>query len=210
LTPLAVLIPVKSSGIKSRLSGILSRAERKEFARLLLLDVLGAFRQAGLLKFCHVVSADEGILALVANAGAHPIREQGDSGVNSAVNFGIRATGRPRSVLVVPSDLPLLGASDVEHLLALRSAGLDVVIAPSLAFDGTNALAFSGTSGFPLSYDNDSFWNHTAAVARRGLSLGVCSNRGVMFDVDSPDDFRMLAKARVNRPSAVFARRVLR
>lgn len=210
MTPLTVLIPVKSSGIKSRLSGILSEAERKEFARLLLLDVLGAFRQAGLLRFCHVVSADEGTLALVAHAGAHPIHEQGDSGVNSAVNLGIRTTGRPESVLVVPSDLPLLGASDVEHLLALRSAGLDVVIAPSLAFDGTNALAFSGALGFPLSYDNDSFWNHTAAVARRGLSLGVCSNRGVMFDVDSPDDFRMLAKARVNRPSAVFARRVLR
>lgn len=210
MTQLAVLIPVKSSDRKSRLSGLLSESERGEFTELLLTDVLGVVRRAGLIRACHVVSSDERTWGLAERLGARVIEEPGDMGVNSAVTRGIRRAGRPDVVLVLPSDLPLLGASEVKHLLALKASGLGVVLAPSLGFDGTNALMFSTASALSLSYDNDSFWNHLAAASRGGHSVGVCTGRGVMFDVDSPEDFRALARTGVDRPSAAFARRALR
>ena len=209
MTPLAVIIPVKHSQLKSRLSSVLSRTQREEFATLLLLDVLGAFRSAGLIESCHVVSSDEKVLRLASRLGAGIVRESADAGVNAAVTAGVNEAGRHCDILVVPSDLPLLRAADIRRILALRSSGLDVVIAPSLAFNGTNALAFSASSHPALSYDDNSFWNHLRASARRGLSVAVCSERTIMFDVDSPSDLRALARSRSTGRAAVFARKVM-
>jgi len=204
-----VLIPVKSAGIKSRLAPILSDSQRREFALLLLADVLGAFRTAGLLGRCRVVSSDAMALKVAAGLGVSGIREKRDRGVNAAVRFGVRNSGNPDEVLVVPSDIPLLRGSDIMELLTLRRAGMDVVLAPSQSFDGTNALLFSSSSLLPLSYDNNSFWNHLKGAAKLGLSTAVSSERSLMFDVDSPTDFKVLARSRSRGGAARFARRVL-
>ncbi len=207
---IAIIIPVKSTRVKSRLSLVLTEAQRREFETLLLSDVLGVLKRAGLVAQVSVVSSDRGILRLAETAGARGVPEQGDRGVNAAVLSGMEAAAGAARVAVLPSDLPLLTSSQVRDLLALSSAGLDVAIAPSLGFDGTNALAFSPGSGPALSYDDNSFWNHLYDSARRGLSVGVCCERGLMFDVDSPADFDALATSASRRPSAEFARRVMR
>lgn len=207
MTSLAVLVPVKSSRVKSRLAGILSEYQRREFANLLLTDVLGALKEAGLLSVTHVISSDRAILRLAERLGAKGIPELQDSGVNSAVARGISEANR-ENVLVLPSDLPLLRRYEIQRVIELKSAGVDLVMAPSSAFDGTNALLFSPRNRFPLSYDNNSFWNHLAASARKSLSTAVCCQRGLMFDVDSPEDFHSLARSRSDRPSAVFARKI--
>ena len=209
MNSLAVLVPVKSSRVKSRLAGILSEAQRRQFANLLLTDVLEVLKGAGLLGVTHVVSSDRAMLRLAERLGAAGIPEQQDSGVNSAVTRGISAIHAPEYVLVLPSDLPLLGRSEIKEVIELKSAGVDVVIAPSSAFDGTNAFLFSPRTRFPLSYDDNSFWNHLAASARKRLSTAVCCQRGLMFDVDSPNDFQTLAQSRSDRPSAAFARRAV-
>ena len=208
MSSLAVLVPVKSSRVKSRLANVLSESLRREFANLLLSDVLGVLKEAGLIGVTHVISADKAVLGLAEGMGAIGVPELKDNGVNAAVRGGVAATRNAENVLVVPADLPLLRASEIKKVVALRSAGIDVVMAPSSAFDGTNALLFSPSSRFPLSYDNDSFWNHLAASARMGISTAVSCQRGLMFDVDSPEDFHSLAQSRSNRPSAAFARRV--
>ncbi len=210
MNPVAVIVPVKSAGRKSRLSGLLGKAEREEFARLLLADVLHALRGAGMLESCYVVSPDAEMLSLAAGCGAQNVTEPGDEGVNSAVARGLRAVRGPSSVLVLPSDLPLLEAPELRRLLGAGPPAVGAVIAPSRGFDGTNALLFSLASPLPLSYDDNSFWNHLAGAARRGLSVRVCTEPGLMFDVDSAEDFSALARSDSARPSARFARRVLR
>jgi 2-phospho-L-lactate guanylyltransferase len=175
-----------------------------------LSDVLDALKKAGMAENCYVVSPDRQVLSLASRLGAKRIPEPRDNGVNSAVVRGMREASGFEDIMVVPSDLPLLKASDVRHLLTLRSRGPRTVIAPSLAFDGTNAYLFSRIDPITLSYDNDSFWRHLSDVAKKGLSVAVSSLPGVMFDVDSPEDFRMLARAQVNTPSAAFAREALR
>ncbi len=208
MIPLAVLIPVKSLGTKSRLAGVLTKRERREFSEILIAEVLGALRSAGLLRRTYIVSSDVRALELAAEEGVGAIKEDADKGVNAAVLLGIRKLN-PGTVLVLPSDLPLLQGAEVRRMLRLKS-GLDVSIAPSMGFDGTNALAFSTKRSPDLSYDDDSFWNHIESCGRKGLSVGVASELGIMFDVDSPEDFKKLARTRFGRQSAAFARRVLK
>jgi 2-phospho-L-lactate/phosphoenolpyruvate guanylyltransferase len=210
LTPLSVIVPVKSARRKSRLSGLLTEHEREEFARLLLVDVLQALRRAHLLSSCQVVSPDREMLKVAEDEGSLTLKESRDMGVNAAVAAGLRTARRNSDVLVIPSDLPLLKPSTLKHLLEIRSQGVDVVIAPSLAFDGTNALLFNSSRRFPLSYDDNSFWNHLAGASGRGLSAAVCTDWKLAFDVDSPDDFRALAGSRSGGRASEFARRVLR
>jgi 2-phospho-L-lactate guanylyltransferase len=200
---------VKSSEAKSRLSSVLSPVERQELESLLLSGVLRALRGAGLLWATHVISSDSGVLRLATRSGAGTVREARDEGVNAAVEAGVGALAHPLRVLVLPSDLPFLSASDLRHILAF-SEFLKVVIAPSASFNGTNALVFPPKAGLPLSYDNDSFWNHLRASGRKGLSVGIVSEPGLTFDLDSPEDLRKLARARVNTNAVAFARRAIR
>jgi 2-phospho-L-lactate guanylyltransferase len=209
MSSLAVLIPVKSSGGKSRLAPVLSRSERRELGLLLLSGVLRALGGAGLLAQTHVVTSDPEIMRLAAGSGALCVREAGDEGVNAAVEAGVRALNHPSRVLVLPSDLPFLGSPEIKHLTWL-SQRLEVVIAPSAPFDGTNALVFPPDSGLPLSYDRDSFWNHLRASGRKGFSVGVSSEPGLCFDLDSPEDLRTLARSKARSPAVQFARRVSR
>ena len=206
---MAVLIPVKSSDAKSRLSSVLPRTKRQELELLLLSGVIGALREAGLIAATHVVSSDSAVLRLATTSGAGTVREARDNGVNAAVETGVSSLGHPPKVLVLPCDLPLLRASHLRHILLL-SESMQVVIAPSASFNGTNALVFSPLTDLSLSYDNDSFWNHLRASGRMGLSVAVVSKPGLSFDLDSPEDLSKLAKVGGNSPAVLFARRSLR
>ena len=188
---------------------VLSLAGRSELERLMLSGVLGALSGAGLLEKTHVVTSDPRIIRLAASSGAGTIREHQDEGVNAAVLAGVRALDRPSRVMVLPSDLPLLRASDVRHLLWLGGL-LQVVVAPSATFSGTNALLFAPDAGPGLSYDRDSFWNHLRGCGRKGLSVGVASLPRLTFDLDSPADLLSLAASRARNPAAEFARRAIR
>lgn len=200
---------MKSAGKKSRLAGVLNEEERNELAVLLLAEVLREVKKARLLRLCRVVSPDRGILRIAKRAGARAVPEDRAAGFDAAVRKGLRGVRGHPDVLIIPADLPLLRAGELVHLLEARKEGFDAAIAPSRAFDGTDALLFSLSVPVPLSYDRDSFWNHLSGAARRGLSVRVCAEPGLTFDVDSPTDFAALARSDSKRPSAVFARRVL-
>ncbi len=200
-----VAVPYKAKGRKSRLSAILTAAGRRELADCMLLDVLDAISGAGMLDGCTVVSSDGDALSTAERAGAKGTAEKSDKGVNSAVEAAIKGLRPDEWVMVVPADLPELRPEDLRRALRLFSLGY-VVLAPSGGLDGTNLLVFP-SSGFCLSYDEDSFWGHVSEAARRGLRLAVISSRGLSSDVDSPEDLRRLARARINSRGAKFARK---
>lgn len=201
---------MKSRGAKSRLAPAVPPRVRGELNELLLENVLAAVRGAGLMGSCFVVSSDPGALEAASLAGASAVRETGDSGVNGAVEKGVRAAKGAKSALVVPCDLPLLTAEGVRHLASLWRGGLDVVISPSLAFDGTNAFLFPTGRGVPLSYDRDSFWNHLGSCAGEGLSVAVSAKEEIMLDLDTPADLERLARSGSGAPPAELARRFAR
>jgi 2-phospho-L-lactate guanylyltransferase len=196
--------------LKSRLSGVLTEGQRREFTRLLLSDLLSVISDSHLLGRTYVVSSDADIMRLANLRGAGVVREQVDRGVNAAVAEGTEGTGSPENVLVLPSDLPLIRVSEVLGLIALKSSGFEVVLTPSKGFNGTNAMLYSTGARIALSYDDNSFWNHLSSAAHNGLTTAVSCRPGLMFDVDTPEDFRELAGSESDRPSAGFARRHLR
>ena len=209
MTGLAVLIPFKATGAKSRLSPVLSTQSRRELAELMLLDVLDAFAAAGLLRRCFVVSSNGRALSLAEEAGATALEESSDRGVNSAVEWGMEKEAGAEEFMVVPSDLPLLRGSEIRDAYSFRAAGIDVVVSPSRRFDGTNLLLVSRSRPVSLSYDKNSFWNHIGAAAEAGRTLAVNSGMGFLFDVDTPADLVALASLRINRRSVAFARKAL-
>jgi 2-phospho-L-lactate guanylyltransferase len=206
---LAVIVPVKSAG-KSRLSTVLSEAERGAFARTLFRGLMKTLARAGLVGSCLVVSSDRGVLSMASEFGARPVQEPGDHGVNAAVQRGMGEADWAKEFLILPSDLPTLSGSDLAEILRLRRAGLRILISPSVAFDGTNALLFPKELPLALSYDSNSFWNHLANASRLGVPIGVCAREGIMFDVDSPDDLRRLAGSGSRSEASVLARGALR
>jgi 2-phospho-L-lactate guanylyltransferase len=205
----AVLIPCKADRKKSRLLGVLGSKQRRRLAELMLFDMLGAFRKAELLSRCYVVTSDRRFLALARRHGARTIVESRDEGVNAAIGTGVRALGRDRDFMVVPTDLPLLAPKEIRDALALKRS-FDCVISPSHSFDGTNLFIFSGKVAPPLSYDSDSFWNHVSGAARKDLSLAVFGGKGVLFDVDTSEDLRALSRTKRRILSAEFAREALK
>ena len=200
----AILIPFKANHRKSRLSKVLNLYQRRRLAELMLMDVLHAFHKARLLPNCHVVSSDGQVLALVRRLGGQTIAETKDNGVNSAVNAGVRELGEGQDFMVVPADLPLLSKDEIVNALALKTS-LGCVISPSHSFDGTNMLIFPGETPPALSYDSDSFWNHIRWAAESRLSLAVYCGKGVLSDIDTPEDLRLLSRVGRRIPSVEFA-----
>ncbi|HEV2137252.1 MAG TPA: 2-phospho-L-lactate guanylyltransferase [Nitrososphaerales archaeon] len=205
---LVILIPVKSRGAKSRLSKQLTYSQRRQVTLLMLKDLLDVVKSSDLTKACYVVSPDDEVLSIAERSGAGIIREETDRGVNAAVARGMRDT-ESEDLMVIPSDLPFLVSSDLRRLRSLKSSGLKVVMSPSMGFDGTNALLFSRKTPIPLSYDNNSFWTHLESAGSASLSVGIYSGPGVMFDVDTPEDFIALGRSKVKRRSVSFAKEVL-
>jgi len=182
--------------------------QRRRLTDLMLLEVLEAFREAGLLPRCYVVSSDRLALAFARRVGALAIEEPRDRGVNAAVLTGVRALGSIANFMVVPSDLPTLTAEEIKMAIDMKRT-FDCVLTPSHSLDGTNLLLFSQRAMPALSYDSDSFWSHICGAGRKALTLAIYCGVGIMFDVDTPEDLRTLSVSRRRTPSAVFAKEVL-
>ena len=174
----------------------------------MLLDELATFKRAGMASKCFVISSDLDALREAEELGANGIPEHRDMGVNSAVSYGRDQLGDKDEFMIVPADLPLVRTQEIAAALSLGEL-FDCVISPSRSFNGTNLLIFSRRKAVGLSYDSNSFWNHIKEIAKRGLSLAVYTGAGVLFDVDTVDDLRELARAPINRRSVQFAERAL-
>jgi 2-phospho-L-lactate guanylyltransferase len=174
----------------------------------MLLDVLDAIGKAGMLRRCFVISSSRSTRRLARGAGARAVEEASDSGVNSAIEAGMTDVDT-EDLMVVPSDLPLLKAAEIKKALHLRSAGAEVVIAPSMDFDGTNLLLITKSKPLALSFDRDSFWNHLEAAARKRYKVAVYSARGVRFDIDTVPHVRGLAKEKSPGRAVALARELV-
>jgi len=203
-----ILVPFKGERHKSRLSSVLGAEKRTKLAYLLLDGVLRSVAKAGLRSRCYVVSADPKAGTRAHRLGVQFVREPSASGVNGAVRLGVERLKGRETFVVIPSDLGLLSSSDIKRAIGFcREAS--VVIAPSSSFNGTNLLLFPKRMAPLLSYDDNSFWNHLAAAAKLGLRTVVLTQRGLVFDVDTPADAEELVRLRVNTAAARFLRKSL-
>jgi 2-phospho-L-lactate/phosphoenolpyruvate guanylyltransferase len=172
LPPVAV-IPLKGlDHAKSRLGGVLSRAERADLALQLLAGVIGACREAEL-AVC-VVSPDPYARAEAARLGAETL-DDGGVDLTGAVRLGLERHAQAEAVVAIAADLPFVTADDVRELLDLARP---LAVAP--APDGTtNAVAARPPSALRPSYGPGS--------ASRHGGLHVHLPR-LAQDLDTPED----------------------
>ncbi len=116
----AALIPAKGfTHAKQRLSPLLGAAERRMLAEVMLRDVLRQALLARGLEATFVVTGDARISEIASSLGAKLIQEEEERGETEAVVFALAELKQKgiQAVLVIPADIPLVCASDIELLL---------------------------------------------------------------------------------------------
>ncbi len=184
-----VIIPVKHlNKAKSSLTTALALAQRRELVLCMLADVLNAVRNSSSIADTVIVSPDEEVLDFARSNDVIGIFEPGIE-LNKALKLAIEhaITRGASSTLVLPSDIPLLKAVDVENIIAMASLPQDVVIAPSKD-NGTNALFLRPPGVMGLRFGGESFPTHLAEARRVGVRPRVYRSINVATDVDDTAD----------------------
>jgi len=197
----SALIPAKGfANAKQRLSALLSEPQRALLAEMMLRDVLRETLSARGLESTYVVTGDARVRHIAFSLGAQVIVEKQEKGETEAVMFALEEMKRRgiQAVLVIPGDIPLLRARDIELVLEQASshdgASPFALLVPSHDRMGTNALVLSPPDVIPLRFGYDSFSYHLSQVAAQGLPLRVFENERVALDIDEPRDLeRFLA-----------------
>lgn len=206
------IIPVKPLRYgKSRLSHILTPDERAELTSNMLRRTLKVLNEVADVFRCLVISRDPAALKIGRQFGAYTYGEGDKQDLNVALTRGahIAAAQEATGVLVIPADLPLITADDVEMMLAgvappiAPSRARDytngslgfhqpraVTICPDRSEDGTNALYVSPPIGFDFKYGEGSFQRHLREAERLGMEARIVHAPGLKFDLDTEEDLR--------------------
>jgi 2-phospho-L-lactate/phosphoenolpyruvate guanylyltransferase len=201
------LVPVKDlTQAKVRLSPLLSPAERHALAAAMLDDVLAALRQASTVERIALVTTDPHALSLAARWGFEMVDEGSGRGETGAVELAVKVC-RERgasSLAVIPGDIPLLTAADVDCVMQ-NGTQYDVVIVPSWDSRGTNAILLRPPDALQLRFGSWSFFPHVKQAKHKGLSYKVVRLPRVALDVDTPEDLsRLMPQAMGTRSYAVL------
>lgn len=193
----SALIPAKGfSHAKQRLSPLLGASERGMLAEAMLRDVLSRVVSTRSLDATFVVTGDAKVSEITSSLGARLIREQEETGETDAVTFALMEMKQRgiRSALIIPADIPLVRAEDIELLVEqVSEAGLSspfALLVPSHDRMGTNALLLSPPDVIQLRFGYDSFSYHLSQVAARGLPVRVLENERIALDIDQPQDLK--------------------
>lgn len=188
-------LPVRSfSDGKQRLRSVLAMGQRAALIKHVVGGVLQALAQSSLIQARLVISGDDAVLAWAEEHGAVPVHEAAP-GLNVALTTaaGWAKAHSATALLTVLPDLPLLTASDVQHLIQQFTSGT-VVVAPDRHGTGTNALLVPLPAPFPFQFGPDSFARHQASARAVGLRWQRITTPGWAYDLDTPADLAALPR----------------
>lgn len=189
-----IVVPVKRfSDAKSRLSPLLTDAERESLAQAMLHDVLGAICGARLVDGFVVVSHEVRARYAAERAGGLFLEESG-TGLSGAIRQAAAWLGEHgrRAMLMVPGDVPLVRAAEIDTLIERHQGTPAVTVVPDREGDGTNALAVSPTDAIPFAFGRGSYRQHLAHAIEAGIEPTTLRLDGLALDVDNPLDLRAL------------------
>jgi 2-phospho-L-lactate guanylyltransferase len=189
------IVPVKPLRRgKSRLAGVLSEEERTFLNFSMLGHTLKILSEVPEIEQTLVISRDPSALALAREYNARTVNESGAPHLNSALR---RATVVAKiyattGVIILPADLPLLNASDVQTLLEHAKKPPVVVITPDRHMDGTNALLVSPAGFIDYAFGPGSFQRHCERAQQAGARLEIVELPSLGLDLDLPEDLDLL------------------
>ena len=204
-----ILIPVKNlSQAKQRLAGVLDQRSRTELAQAMLHDVAAAIATWTHRPACALVTSDEFAVEIARNYDFEIIADPANPGETGAIEMATR-TCIERGIdftLVIPADIPLIQASELEQIMAQAPAEGSLLV-PAADARGTNGAYRRPTDLFPLRFGNDSFKPHFAAAQAAGKLCVVLQLPGIGLDVDNPADLQQLVARPGNTLSQTLIRR---
>jgi 2-phospho-L-lactate guanylyltransferase len=205
-----ILVPVKNlSNAKQRLASAFDQSTRTVLAHAMLEDVLRAVSQYGGDDVA-VVTSDVFAIGLAATHGFEIIRDETNRSETDAIEMATLVVEQRgiESTLVVPGDIPLIEAADVQ-MICERAPARGSLLVPSSDKRGTNAALRRPAGLFPLRFGNDSFVPHLAAAKATGDPCLVLELPRIALDIDNLEDLHLLANAAGERRSQVLARELL-
>ena len=207
-----ILVPVKNlSAAKQRLAAVLDQPSRTALAQAMLYDVLTTLHRWTSRPPIAVVTSDPYALELVREYGFEVIPDPDNPGETGAIELATRLCVERGvdSTLVIPADIPLIQAWELEEILKHAPTEGSVLV-PAADGRGTNAAFRRPANLFPLRFGNDSFKPHHAAAQATGKPCVVLNLPGIAVDVDNPEDLQQLAalpgETRAQRLAREFAR----
>jgi len=193
------IVPVKPfQHAKSRLATVLPPIEREATSKGLLAQTLNIIRQVTHIDQTLVISRDPNALALARTYKARTVNETGAPDLNAALRSAVEValSFRVNAVLILPTDLPLLTATDVEQILEPPGDEPAIVIAPDRHETGTNALFLRPPNVMALAFGVNSFQQHMTNAAAAGVTARVCGAPHFALDLDTPEDWAQYQQLR--------------
>jgi 2-phospho-L-lactate/phosphoenolpyruvate guanylyltransferase len=202
-----ILIPVKNlSAAKQRLAAVLDQPARTELAQTMLHDVVAAIAAWPSHPPCALVTSDPFAIKLAQQYDFEIIPDPANPGETGAIEMAteICAARGLASTLVIPADIPLIQAIELEQILTQAPAEGSVLV-PAADGRGTNAAFRRPANLFPLRFGNDSFKPHLAAAKATGKPCIVLQLQSIGLDVDNPADLHPL----ISRPGETHTQQLL-
>ena len=187
---IAAIIPFKNSmRAKGRLAPLLQGSERAGLVHAMLRDVLDALAGARHIEQTFIVAENDEVADAAAAGGATIIREIANRGYNAAVTTAVKslADDSEASVVILPSDIPMVTAAELEAL-ARPAAGKLVRAAPARDGVGTNGLFLSPATVMESRFGRNSARRHRQASLAAGVAYDELRRPGLEFDIDLPAD----------------------
>jgi 2-phospho-L-lactate guanylyltransferase len=138
-----------------------------------------------------LITGDPNAAALAQAVGVRVIEDLEDSGMVPALTKAARQlAGEGRDgMLVVPADVPLVTAADIETLASMHRAAPSVTLVPAYGDGGTNALCCSPPAVMRLYFaEGDSFRKHQDEARASGIAPQILRLERIEQDIDRPAD----------------------
>jgi 2-phospho-L-lactate/phosphoenolpyruvate guanylyltransferase len=207
-----ILVPVKNlSSAKQRLAAVLDQPSRTALAQAMLDDVLAALHGWKDRPQVAVVTSDPYAVELARNYEFEVIPDPENPGETLAIEMATRMCVErgAESTLVIPADIPLIQAQELEEILKHAPVEGSVLV-PAADGRGTNAAYRRPANLFPLRFGNDSFKPHRASAQATGKPCVVLNLPSIAVDVDNPTDLQQLislpGETRAQRRAREFVR----
>jgi 2-phospho-L-lactate/phosphoenolpyruvate guanylyltransferase len=203
-----ILIPVKSlAHAKQRLASVLDQPTRTQLAQAMLFDVLETLGTWASRPEVSIVTSDPFAIELARRFEFQIIPDNANRSETDAIEMATKfcESRGVDNTLVLPGDIPLISAVELEKILQAAPAEGSVLV-PAADGRGTNAAWRCPAGLFPLRFGNDSFKPHLTAARATQKPCVVLSLPSIALDIDTPSDLRQLAEA----PGETRAQRLAR
>lgn len=179
------IIPVTTfKNAKTRLSPFLSEEEREKLLKAMLHDVTDTLKKY--VDKVFIISRDEDILSYAESLNVNTILENENSNLNKALTQAMKlCKGKTRKILIVPSDIPLIGKTNIKMLID-AGKNLDFIIVPSKG-GGTNMIIMKPMA-IRTQFEGFSYKKHVQVAERKNLNPQVHDSFFMALDVNTTED----------------------